>query len=584
MPTAIELGREFSTAVGELLQAVDFILEVWAAYDGCRSEILHRRTAGSAPDTTDAPIFVRLDRRHSLQVMQTSSDDPANAWKPRSEWAALYFRAFLGAVEIHDRCAHAHAMIDICQDILSQGHPQKGLDLFSDLASSISRLQAFASPRTLGLDQHGAFADAIGDLPADVDSVVERLRTLHNAIYRTVDWPVPAAIVSDPELYVYPRARAVFFVVGDCVFAAETLARALKDAHRVIDALDVERNITNAYFPASSHRSRVYALIEDDRTRHVWHVIDEYFRSLGRFSCTRQRLRQCCDGSRLELDGTSTTTELTTNHFLKHLSAAGPFTPNVQVVGHYIPMDAKMPTTIRAWKQDLDDMGEQIRHVAFARVATAVISPLSPIIRKRDLVSASPNVVSVFQPDGQFWRITFAGNSGLFAASVGIRYIAALLKHPNPKRPIEVQELTKADPRAMADEYLPDPSLDDQYLNDAHRRIVELDSDIEEGRRTNDTTRVEVAENEKGLILTRLAGDRGLGDRVRASGGKYPSAKAMAAVRQALSRAYQAMRDAVPSQSALADHLSEAIRAEGNAFAYRPGGVPPTWDFGDFSG
>lgn len=122
------------------------------------------------------------------------------------------------------------------------------------------------------------------------------------------------------------------------------------------------------------------------------------------------------------------------------------------------------------------------------------------------LVTESAVVGNVFQRRGEFWQMSFEGETKYFKDSVGIGYIARLLIQPH--KIISAVTLLAArvgiDPLVTAG--TSGEVLDAESRKQYGQRYNDLQEDLEEAQRNNDLGRQEKAEKEMEELTVQLAG------------------------------------------------------------------------------
>lgn len=185
--------------------------------------------------------------------------------------------------------------------------------------------------------------------------------------------------------------------------------------------------------------------------------------------------------------------------------------------------------------------------------------------------------VNRFVPQGHFWQLQFGAESGLIKDSKGMQRIAVLLSYRDSPKPVPALKLLGLNEDLAKLEDTFQPVLDEHAKREFRNKIEDLDSRIEEAEKNNDFAGAGHLKEQRGSIIEELSHARGLGGRDRRLGGKPPAQRAANAVKLSLGRVYTGLRQAKPPMKSLAAHLSESIRPEGNAFAYRPDVQTPPW-------
>jgi AAA ATPase domain len=190
-----------------------------------------------------------------------------------------------------------------------------------------------------------------------------------------------------------------------------------------------------------------------------------------------------------------------------------------------------------------------------------------------------------FTRDGDFWTISYEGETTRLGDLKGLRYIALLLAAP--RSDLHVLELVAAaegstgalDSAGLADGGLSvsrptalDPFLDARAREQYRARLEDLRGDLEEARRFHDDERAARLELEIDALVGELTRSAGLGGRNRPSAS--PAERARVSVTKAIRTAIKLIQRESP---ALAEHLDAAIRT-GRFCSYAPPGeAPPRW-------
>ena len=167
--------------------------------------------------------------------------------------------------------------------------------------------------------------------------------------------------------------------------------------------------------------------------------------------------------------------------------------------------------------------------------------------------------------DGDVWHLDFDGESTTVKASKGLADIAALVGDPH--REISALDLMGA----VAVEEGTGELIDRAARNSYERRIIELQSDLDDAEAMNDTGRAEAVRSELDAIVAHLANATGMGGRARVEAGS--AEKARSAVTW---RIRSAIRRLAKDHPAAGDHLDRYI-ATGRFCVYDPPG-DPKWE------
>jgi hypothetical protein len=164
-------------------------------------------------------------------------------------------------------------------------------------------------------------------------------------------------------------------------------------------------------------------------------------------------------------------------------------------------------------------------------------------------------VEAVFLREGDYWTVTYEGETWRLKGAKGFHYIAYLLGHPREKiraldlaAPIggageEAVSVASAGDLARTDALTGDlghagEMLDAQAKADYQRRLIELEDELEEARELGNEERVGKAEDEKEALAREIRRAVGLGgrDRRAASSAQRARVAVTKAIRLALER------------------------------------------------
>jgi tetratricopeptide (TPR) repeat protein len=180
-------------------------------------------------------------------------------------------------------------------------------------------------------------------------------------------------------------------------------------------------------------------------------------------------------------------------------------------------------------------------------------------------LSGPDSTAATFRPEGDVWRLEYAGTTAHLPDNKGLRDLATLLG--NAGQPITAIVLAGGSPEQVTGS---DPVLDDAAKAAYRRRIEALDATISEARDDGDEARLEAAEDERDAILSELRHATGLAGRSRRLGD--PGERARSTV---TARIKDAMRRIEAVHPDLATHLSGSVRT-GRSCVYQPT-EPMTW-------
>ena len=192
-----------------------------------------------------------------------------------------------------------------------------------------------------------------------------------------------------------------------------------------------------------------------------------------------------------------------------------------------------------------------------------------------------PASENLFLKEGDYWTLKFGSNQPIrLKDSVGLVYIHHLLQHPGYEFPVlmlvqqtrgaaAVGRTTTAAEAKDADLSPNDssgmgPLMDARALEEYRKRIKDLQEDIDEAERNNNSEAAANAREEQQLLESQLSEAFGLGGQPRPVGS--PQEKARKAVSKAIHRA---IRNIKKENQHLGDHLSNAIYI-GAYVSYRP--------------
>ena len=188
---------------------------------------------------------------------------------------------------------------------------------------------------------------------------------------------------------------------------------------------------------------------------------------------------------------------------------------------------------------------------------------------------------NLFLKQGDYWTLKFGSDQPVrLKNSVGLVYIHHLIQHPGYEFPVlmlvqqtrgvaAVGRTTTAAEAKDADLSLDDSSgmgqlLDDQALQEYRERIKDLQEDIDEAERNNNSEAAANAREEKQELEAAISGSLGLGGRARPVGSRQE--KARHSVSEAIHRALKNIRTL---DSHLGNHLTNSINT-GVRVSYSP--------------
>ncbi len=174
-------------------------------------------------------------------------------------------------------------------------------------------------------------------------------------------------------------------------------------------------------------------------------------------------------------------------------------------------------------------------------------------------LARADQAVATFRPDGDVWRLSYAGTTAHLPDYKGLRDLAVLLANPGQQVSSIVLAGGPAEQTTGSD-----PVLDDTARATYRRRIEALDAAITEARTDGDEARLENAEDERDAIIAELRSATGLAGRPRRLGD--PGERARSTV---TARIKEALRRIEAVHPELAAHLRGSIRT-GRACVYQP--------------
>jgi hypothetical protein len=173
---------------------------------------------------------------------------------------------------------------------------------------------------------------------------------------------------------------------------------------------------------------------------------------------------------------------------------------------------------------------------------------------------------SIFIREGDYWTVTFEGQTVRLRDLKGLRYLARLLADPG--REYHVLDLVAAESssgghsdRGQAADLqrsaLGDAGemLDGRAKDAYRRRLAEIEDDLEQARSIGDAERAAQADAERDFLVRELARAFGLGDRDRRA--SSASERARAGVTRAIRQAIMRIAD---HHAQLGEHLDRTIR------------------------
>jgi tetratricopeptide (TPR) repeat protein len=192
--------------------------------------------------------------------------------------------------------------------------------------------------------------------------------------------------------------------------------------------------------------------------------------------------------------------------------------------------------------------------------------------------------VNAFHREGDYWSVTFDGDTVHMRDLKGMRYLARLLADPGREHHVldlvaaETSHDSQTDTGRAAN--LPRPAfgdagemLDTRAKEAYRRRLTEIDDDIEQARAVGDAERAAQADTERDFLVRELTRAFGLSGRGRRAASA--SERARAGVTRALRQAMARIGEHHPP---LGEHLTRTIRT-GTYCVYSPDTrAPADWE------
>ena len=177
----------------------------------------------------------------------------------------------------------------------------------------------------------------------------------------------------------------------------------------------------------------------------------------------------------------------------------------------------------------------------------------------------------VFRKEGDFWSVSFDGKTIRLKDGKGPVYLSYLLRQPGHDFP--AAELLKAVSGAaeVTVRSSAGSAIDEQARAQYKARALEIQDELIEARKLNDSGRVAALQEELEGIAAEMTAATGLGGRRRVVGDT--SEKARKSVSAAVSRT---VRQVAAANSSLGEHLQKHI-SSGTALSYQSDGTP--WNF-----
>lgn len=230
-----------------------------------------------------------------------------------------------------------------------------------------------------------------------------------------------------------------------------------------------------------------------------------------------------------------------------------------------VPEEVSLPTESR---RILDESG----------VRTAALSPAACLAELEiDWIAVFPEIPAreakppefLFQKNGDFWNLAYEGKRISIRDSKGLVYIAELLRRPG-------QEIFAAELFAAANGMKTVPvgssgaMIDDTAMRAYRQRAADLQLQLAEAEKNNDTGGQEAAQLELERLTEEILAGRGLSGRRRNA--QDDSERIRKSISMAIARAVGIIREHIP---ALADHLDRNLQR--GYFCHYSGNI--FWEF-----
>ena len=170
---------------------------------------------------------------------------------------------------------------------------------------------------------------------------------------------------------------------------------------------------------------------------------------------------------------------------------------------------------------------------------------------------------NVFRNEGNFWTLTFSGQTVRLRNQRGLTYLANLVSQPYVKIHAALLRANTTDSKAIQP-FKGDEVLDKQAMETFKTRYDDLCSELQEAQSNNDPVRQNQIQDERAALGREVTGAIGLGQRQRRMGDEAD--KIRKAVCMAITRTLTVLDKKHPS---LARHLEDAIQM-GQVLIYNP--------------
>jgi hypothetical protein len=184
------------------------------------------------------------------------------------------------------------------------------------------------------------------------------------------------------------------------------------------------------------------------------------------------------------------------------------------------------------------------------------------------LPSPPADVDYVFRLCGNMYEISGFGERGYIRCDLkGLRQIQRVIEAAG--KPVSMQELVTGgvDERIHADKRSQQPVLDEEAISAIREKRADLQEELENAREMGNVAEQERAQSELEALDAEVGRALSLRGRSRDMNNAWD--KLRPSIHASLKRAYEAMRNANPPLSKIAEHFELAICSEGGAFVYR---------------
>lgn len=195
------------------------------------------------------------------------------------------------------------------------------------------------------------------------------------------------------------------------------------------------------------------------------------------------------------------------------------------------------------------------------------MTKLAAILNEQQAVTAG---LVMLEREGEYWAVRHAGTVARLPDSLGLCYLDVLLRNPGRElAALDIIQLASTRPASTAPAATApsgpaqhpvtvtaaDDILDARALTQYRRRLAELDDDLAEAERWNDTERASRARGERDFLFRELASATGIHGRPRRLGSE--SERARINVTRAIRSAIDRIRTHNPGAAA---HLDQAVK------------------------